>query len=226
MENENKKKRSTKRIVFDVVFFSLLSLMLAIIVTTFIDIKSGYKYPIFGLRASVISSPSMATVDPANESYITDDMKQIQKNDVIITKQYQSFEDIKIYDVATYYSGNSLLICHRVVDKYEEDGVKYVVFKGDANSSIDAPVKYSFVRGKVINVIPKAGTFVSFIQSPFFIIGLFGAGFFVALAFFIVDSKKKQAITEQHNNQNEVPASKEPNNEPEEPSKEETPKEE
>lgn len=194
--NMGKNKRSTKRIVFDVVFFSLLSLMLAVIITTFVDIKSGYKYPIFGLRTSVITSPSMATVNPANESYITSDMKQIQKNDVITTKQYKSFDDIKIYDVATYYSGNSLLICHRVVDKYEENGEKYIVFKGDANATIDAPVKYSFVRGKVINVVPKAGAFVSFVQSPYFFIGLFGAGFFVALAFFVLDSKKKKQVEE------------------------------
>lgn len=195
MENEN--KRSKKRIVFDVVFFSLLALMLAVVITTFIDIRSGYKYPIFGLRTSVITSQSMATVDPENESYITSDMKQIQKNDVITTKQYHSFEEIKIYDVATYYAGNSMLICHRVIDKYEENGEKYIVFKGDANSSIDAPVKYSFVRGKVINVVPKAGAFVSFVQSPYFIIGLFGAGFFVALAFYIVDSKKKKPVDEE-----------------------------
>ena len=187
--NMGKNKRSTKRIVFDVVFFSLLSLMLAVIITTFVDIKSG-------LRTSVITSPSMATVNPANESYITSDMKQIQKNDVITTKQYKSFDDIKIYDVATYYSGNSLLICHRVVDKYEENGEKYIVFKGDANATIDAPVKYSFVRGKVINVVPKAGAFVSFVQSPYFFIGLFGAGFFVALAFFVLDSKKKKQVEE------------------------------
>ncbi len=197
MENENKNRKTKKRIVFDVVFFTLLSLMLAVVIVTFVDIKSGYKYPLFGLRTSVITSPSMATVNPANESYITNDMKQIQKNDVIVTKQYSSFDEIKIYDVATYYSGNSILVCHRVIDKYEENGEKYVVFKGDANATIDAPVKYSFVRGKVINVVPKAGAFVSFIQSPYFFIGLFGAGFFVALAFFVVDSKKKKAIEAQ-----------------------------
>ena len=239
MEKE-KNKKSTKRIVFDVVFFTLLSLMLAVVVVTFIDIRSGYKYPIFGLRTSVITSPSMATIDPANQSYITDDMKQIQKNDVIITKQYNSFDEIKIYDVATYYSGKSILICHRVIDKYVEDGVQYVVFKGDANSSIDAPVKYSFVRGKVINVIPKAGNFVSFVQSPFFIIGLFGAGFFVALAFFLVDSKKKKPVAEQQDTQeigeapaepteapvNDIPDVREPKDTPKEETPEETPPEE
>lgn len=218
MENENKKKITKKRIVFDVVFFTLLSLMLAVVIVTFVDIKSGYKYPLFGLRTSVITSPSMATVDPANESYITGDMKQIQKNDVIVTKQYNSFDEIKLYDVATYYSGNSILVCHRVVDKYEENGEKYVVFKGDANATIDAPVKYSFVRGKVINVVPKAGAFVSFIQSPYFFIGLFGAGFFVALAFFIVDSKKKKAVEAQDSG--EVPQ------EPVEEQPKETPPEE
>ena len=217
-----KKKASTKKIVLNVVFFSLLSLMLAVIITTFIDIKSGYKYPIFGLRTSVVTSPSMATVNPANEGYITSDMKQIQKNDVITTKQYQSFDEIKIYDVATYYSGKSLLICHRVVDKYEENGEKYIVFKGDANATIDAPVKYSFVRGKVINIVPKAGAFVSFVQSPYFFIGLFGTGFFVALAFFILDAKKKKAVEEaQSEPQSGGDAPQEPAEQPEEAPQEE-----
>lgn len=195
MKKLTPKQAKTLRIVGDSVFFVVIATMVTFFVWNFIDIKSGYKYPIFGTRTSVIVSPSMATVNETND-YITSDMKQIQKNDVITTVGYKSYDDIKIYDVATYYTGSKNLICHRVVDKYvSEDGIQYVIFRGDANSINDAPVSYNLIRGKVVSVTPKVGNFISFIQSPYFFIAIFGTVFFVGLGLFIVNlgKEKKQA---------------------------------
>ena len=190
MEEQNKKKNKAGKIILNAAFFSVMAFLVMIFVWNFVDIQSGYKYPIFGTRTSVITTQSMATVNAAN-TYITPEMKQIQKNDVITTVAYKSYDDIKIYDIATYYGGSRTLVCHRVVDKYvAQDGKQYVVFRGDANNVNDAPVLYSLVRGKVTNVTPKMGSFISFIQSPYLFIALFGSIFFVALAIFIIDSKK------------------------------------
>ena len=186
---KEKKKLKPIHIVIDVLFFGLIGFMVLCFTWNFIDIQSGYKYPLFGQRTTVIVSPSMATVNDAND-YITSDMKQIQKYDVITTKAYKSYEDIQIYDVATYFSGSKDLICHRVVDKYEADGKQYVVFRGDANNVDDAPVSYELIRGKVVNVTPKVGHVVAFIQSPYMFIALFGTLFFVFLGMFIVNYKK------------------------------------
>ena len=199
MKKLTPKQAKTLRIVGDSVFFIIIATMVTFFTWNFIDIKSGYKYPIFGARTSIIVSPSMATVNEAND-YITSDMKQIQKNDVITTVGYKSFDDIKIYDVATYYTGSKNLVCHRVVNKYvSEDGIQYVIFRGDANNIDDAPVSYNLIRGKVVNVTPKAGHFVSFVQSPYFFIAIFGTVFFVALGLFIVNLGKEKKQPEAQN---------------------------
>ena len=229
-------KSKKAKIIGNTIFFSIITIMVTFFVWNFIDIKSGYKYPIFGLRKSVIVSPSMATVNEAND-YITPEMKQIKQYDVVTTTQYKSFDSIKQYDIATYFSGSKNLICHRVVDKYiDENGNKYVVFRGDANNTNDTPVSYSLVRGKVVSISRGTGHFVAFIQSPYFFIAIFGTVFFVALGMFIADKNKenkKVAATETEAGQpKETPATDETQTEeqvednPNEAPVEETPMEE
>ena len=186
---KEKKKLKPIHIIVDVLFFGIIGFMVLCFVWNFVDIKSGYKYPLFGHRSTVIVSESMATVNEAND-YITSDMKQIQKFDVITTKGYKSFDDIQIYDIATYFNGSKDLVCHRVIDKYESEGKQYVVFRGDANNINDAPVSYELIRGKVDKVTPKVGHVVAFIQSPYMFIALFGTIFFVCLGLFIMSNKK------------------------------------
>ena len=227
MENEKKPSKKLK-IIGNAVFFTLISIIVAFSVWNFVDIRSGYKYPIFGMRTSVIVSPSMAGRNDAN-TYLTDDMKQIQKYDVVTTVQYKSYDDIKLYDVATYFTGSKDLICHRVVGKYIGDnGIKYVIFRGDSNAVDDAPVSYDLVRGKVVSVTPKAGHFVSFVQSPYFFLAIFGSVFFVALGLFIVNLGKEKKQKEPQDQIEEQPAeqAEEAQDSPKEEAPEETPPEE
>lgn len=219
---EQKKPNKKLKIIGNSIFFGLLTLIVAFSVWNFIDIRSGYKYPIFGMRTSVIVSPSMSTKNEAN-TYLTDDMKQIQKFDVVTTAPYKNFDDIKLFDVATYFNGTKELICHRVVDKYEENGKQYIVFRGDSNNVSDAPVSYELIRGKVIAVTPKAGHFVSFVQSPYFFIAIFGTVFFVALGLFVINlgKEKKQSEVQNSNNASPEQAEKSEDNPPEETPKDE-----
>ena len=190
-EKEKKKPSKKVKIIGNTIFFSVITIMVTFFVWNFIDIQSGYKYPIFGTRTSVIVSPSMATVNDAN-TYVTSDMKQIKPYDVVTTKNYKSYDDIKIYDIATYFTGTKNLVCHRVIDKYVgENGKQYIVFRGDANATNDAPVSYDLIRGKVVNISRGTGHFIAFVQSPFFFIAIFGTIFFVALGMFIIDQSKQ-----------------------------------
>lgn len=186
---KEKKKLKPIHIIIDVLFFGVIGFMIMCFTWNFIDIKSGYKYPLFGQRTTVIVSPSMASVNDANKDYITEDMKQIQKYDVITTKDYKSFDEVQIYDIATYYTGKEL-ICHRVVKKYESNGKQYVIFRGDANNTDDAPVSFELLRGKVTKITPKVGHIVAFFQSPYLFIALFGTLFFVFLGMFIITYRK------------------------------------
>ena len=225
---KEKKKLKPIHIIVDVIFFSIIGIMVFCFTWNVIDIKSGYRYPLFGQRSSVIVSPSMATVNNANKDYVTEDMKQIQKYDVVTTKQYKSFDDIEIYDIATYFSGGKDLICHRVVKKYidEETGKQYVIFRGDANNVDDAPVSYELIRGKVVKITPKVGHVVAFIQSPYLFIAIFGTLFFVFLGTFIATYKKNNKEPEKveevpsEEPKPEEPVQEVPQEEPEQPEQE------
>ena len=208
---EQKKPSKKIRIIGNSIFFALITIIVVFSVWNFVDIRSGYQYPVFGMRTSVIVSPSMSVKSESN-TYLTDDMKQIQKYDVVTTVKYKSYDDIQLYDVATYFNGSKDLICHRVIDKYiGENGVQYVVFRGDANNVSDAPVSYDLIRGKVVSVTPKVGHFVSFVQSPYFFIAIFGTVFFVALGLFIINlgKEKKQAEALPQSSEEVVDRSKE-----------------
>ncbi len=201
---KEKKKLKPIHIIIDVLFFGVIGFMVMCFTWNFIDIRSGYKYPLFGQRATVIVPPSMASVNDANKDYITEDMKQIQKYDVITTKDYKSFDEVQIYDIATYYTGKEL-ICHRVIKKYESDGKQYIIFRGDANNVDDTPVSFELLRGKVTKITPKVGHVVAFFQSPYLFIALFGTLFFVFLGMFIITYKKdKKEPVKEENVPNEV----------------------
>ena len=186
---ERKKARRNKRIIRtlkrigNIAFFSIAGLLVLYFVISTIDINTGYNFSPFGLRNSVIVSESMAYRNPDN-TYLTEDMHQIQKNDLIITSNYRSYEDIKLYDVLTYKSGD-ILICHRVVDLQEENGKQYIITRGDSNNANDTRFEYSLVKGKVVAVIPKVGAAALFLQSPYVTLAIFGSLFFFFLAWFI-----------------------------------------
>ena len=203
-KDQNKKPKKALKIIFNVIFWCAIGWVAVWLVFNGIDKHTGYQFPFFGYRTSVIVSDSMGSVDPGNRSYITDEMEQIQKYDVITTKDYQSYEEIQKYDVITYFSGESL-ICHRVVDLYEDNGVQYIVTRGDANNINDDPIAYSLVRGKVVSVSKGTGKFLLFLQSGYVWIAIFGSVFFVCLGLFIFDSKKKgKKESAENNDDNEM----------------------
>ena len=183
-----KKKKKGLRTTGEILFWIVIVLFASFFVWNGIDQMSGYKAPIFGLRTSVIVSPSMEIANPDN-TYLDNTMKRIKKYDVITTMAYKSYDEIKLYDVITYTSQNGL-ICHRVIDKYEADGQKYIVTRGDSNNVNDTPINYSLVRGKVILVTPGVGRVLLFVQSPYFLIGFFGSAFFILLGYYIFKNGK------------------------------------
>lgn len=84
------------------------------------------------------------------------------------------------------------------------------------------------IRGKVVSVTPKAGHFVSFVQSPYFFLAICGSVFFVALGLFIVNLGKEKKQKEPQDQIEEQPAEQveEAQDSPKEEAPEETPPEE
>ena len=167
-----KKQKRCKRIISfigEILLWALALFCVSVSVVSIIDTHTGYSLPYLGYRSSVVVSESMQYAHPEN-TYLDDNMSRINKYDTIIAKEV-SYEEINIYDVVLHMD-SGVLVCHRVVDKYESDGVNYLVTRGDANNLDDAPFSMALYKGKVINVIPKIGEFILFLQSGYFLLAL------------------------------------------------------
>lgn len=203
MENENKdlnkaeqskdvsKKKKILKYVLNGVVWGVILGFLIYSGLKVIDVKTGYK--LLPNHSAVIVSDSMSYVNEANYSYLDkDNTKPIKKNDVIHTSNFKDFDDVKlIEDVAIYLAKDGTLICHRVIDKYEDNGIQYIVTRGDANNTTDAPVNFDLVRGRVTSVTGGGGA-VLFFQSPYFVLALCGTGFFILLGYLIFNLKTEK----------------------------------
>ena len=158
-----------------------------------IDRSTGYRTPLFGLRPTVIVTESMQTVNDSND-YIDPSWERINKYDVVITQNY-SYKDLKQYDVITYLDNKGRLICHRIIDIYEDNTGEYVITRGDANNTNDKPVKSESIRGKVIAVWHGVGSVVSFVTSLYFLLAIFLSMFFIAggyIVYYLISNKKEK----------------------------------
>ena len=203
MKNKQKRKNKFISILGEAILWVLALFCISFAVINTIDAHTNYSCSYFGTRTSVVVSESMAYENPENE-YLDGTMSRIKKYDVVFAKEVK-YEEINIYDVVLHVE-NGTLICHRVVDKYEYNGVSYLVTRGDSNNMDDAPFAYSSCRGKVMNVIPNIGEIVLFFQSGYFFLGLFFSIFLISLVLFLLSiyKNKHQSIKTQKEVINDV----------------------
>lgn len=201
MKKKQKRKLNVFTLIGEALLWALALFCVSISIVSTIDTHTNYSCSYFGYRTSVIISKSMANANPEN-TYLDESMTRIDKYDVITAKEVK-YDDIQLYDVVLHLEGNSL-ICHRVVDKYEDNGTSYLVTRGDANNVNDAPFAYSLCRGKVVNVVPKIGEVVLFFQSGYFFLALFVSVLLVAGTLFTLsllsDKKKAKTIAQTSSN--------------------------
>lgn len=158
----------------------------------FIDSKNGSHHPFFGRKDTVIVTGSMSFVTEKNAKELEGITNQIQVNDVIVTTNRISYDSLEVHDIILFRSAKGD-ICHRIVKKYvSDDGKQMIITRGDANEVVDGAIEYSDVIGKVIKVRPKAGYVVSFVNSPYFLLGASIAVGCVAGGFLIAGIQKKE----------------------------------
>lgn len=189
---DGKPTKSFWVLLSNILVWSLIGTFLLIGGLRFADKKSGYK--VLNNHVAVVVSDSMSKIHPDNTSYMPKEAEQLEKGDIIKAKEYKDYESVELYDVVIYTATDGNLIVHRVIDKYENNDGKWIVTKGDANSAIDTPVSFDIVRGKVIKKMAGAGKVVMFMQSPYFLVALFGSGFSILAGFLLVEifGKKKK----------------------------------
>lgn len=72
--------------------------------------------------------------------------------DIVVSKKMEA-KDINIGDNVSYVGRNfnlDVIITHKVIDKYTEDGQIYYVTKGLVNDAADPKIKYEDIVGKVV----------------------------------------------------------------------------
>lgn len=193
----NKKKKKNPFLIFLKVLTTIFVVFLFFIASwTSIDRISGYNYPLFGLRMSVIASESMSQVHKDNEEFLKDHTDRYYVNDLIFTKTVEKIEDLKVYDVISFLDNSNLLICHRIVEIDYEDEKIYT--KGDANNVIDGVIDFKNVKGKVVYKIPQIGIINRYIASPYGILGisLTFVIIFTALILIEIDKEKERKLLE------------------------------
>ena len=145
-------KNITKNIIniLCVILFIILALVIyaKLRVSFSNDVHANY----FGVRIFEVASGSM---EPT-----------LNINDVLLVKV--NVDDLQKDDIIAYKSENSI-ITHRIVMINDND----LIVKGDANNTVDSPIKKDQVIGKVVKVFPHLGIWKKILTEPKILILIF-----------------------------------------------------
>lgn len=104
----------------------------------------------------------------------------IYVNDFVFVKLDESFSED---DIITFYYNDSI-VTHRIVELKENE----LITKGDANNTLDNPITYNDVIGKVVFIGHEYGTYIRVFRNPV-VLGLIIA--VVILLSILLDDKWK-----------------------------------
>ncbi|MEO1768827.1 signal peptidase I [Candidatus Enterococcus ferrettii] len=121
--------------------------------------------------------------------------------DIVLVKMIDGSQ-AKPGDIVTFQVGEGdRYLTHRMVERLDQlngQAGDYIVTKGDANKSNDPPILAERVRGKVMFVVPKMGSFLNFIQENLWlciVCVLSTFGFFLVLkAYFLQPEPAKRPM--------------------------------
>lgn len=169
-ENRNKKKVKAKRIASQVVSYSVLAIVLVFFGFSVYSRFFNNNLLFGDIGYVVISSGSMSERNSANtylDTYHLDN--QFDTYDIIGIQKYESQDDVKLYDVVSFYGQDDIIYVHRIVG-INSNGT--YVTRGDSNNIDDTNrlyegyLTYDQIIGHYTNFrIPLVGVFVIFLQS-------------------------------------------------------------
>lgn len=156
--NKKKEKKQSKalhiyKVVRNTVLGVVIAVLTAFVILTMVIRLTGGTPTAFGYSMFRVSSGSMTP--------------ELEVGDVIITQQFDTSK-VRKGDIVTYKSEsgtmNGKLVTHRVVKgPYKKGKDIYVVTKGDANMTEDAPIKITQIQSKFLQKI----SFLKFIYNIF-----------------------------------------------------------
>lgn len=150
------KNAKRKKIVVTIVYILLLPLLIYNVTLIFKSIINPNKTPdFFGYKTYVIVSGSM---EP-----------NLKIGDIVVVKKVNENE-LNVGDIISFRQGQNV-VTHRISQIKYEYGEKIYITRGDNNNTEDnGSIDYSYIEGKVVNNIKKAGKVVIFFQGKLSII--------------------------------------------------------
>ncbi len=158
IQKRRNRDEKIKKIVTNIMYIILIPILIYNLSLIFQTIINTGKTPsFFGIKTYVIVSGSM---EP-----------NINIGDIVIAKNIEDKEDIKVGDVISFRKGQGI-ITHRITNiQYDENQTIKITTKGDNNNTEDSEeVSYDDIEGRVIKVIPKLGNISLAIQNKMIII--------------------------------------------------------
>lgn len=183
------------RLVGNIVFYTLITL---IIVAGIVGIVGKYKgngtsIGLFGFNFYVVTTGSMATVNPEYADFLEGHDDQIQAEDLIVTRKIKQGEQLHLYDTVTFTNRSGDIVVHRVVDIQEVNGTVWYTTRGDANNATDGQRTIDEFKGIVVdNAGHGWGQIVKFVQSYYGIAAIAGAIAIILLSILVNDYLAKK----------------------------------
>ena len=186
-----KKKKNPFKIILSIIGWAIILLFVGFIVVTVIDQQTCFNMSLFGYRISVVSSDSMSYVNEDHDYEITSNDYRLDKGDMVLLEEYDSFDDIELYDIIAYYNGSTLVV-HRVIDMYDLEEIQYVVTQGDANNSSDGLISYNQIKGKVVGHVKYIGYVTLYLQSPYGLLAISSIALIIIITTIVVEIMKRK----------------------------------
>ena len=167
--------KKAANIISKIISFIVMAVLLAIVIMNIYII--GMKYikgvdqpTVFGYSYAIVLSGSMADT--------------INVDDIVVTKKCDSYEKGDII----MFNTESMTVTHRINEVTDEG----YITKGDANNAEDNwIIEDDDTVGKVVKIIPKAGRFIGFLQTPLGMLILVLLAFGISAATAFLDNNKK-----------------------------------
>lgn len=158
----------------NVILWVVCSIAVTVSVTSWIQVKNGIKQPmIFGYGLAVVETGSMEPNVPTGSLVV------IHKTD-----------EYSVGDVITYEDYRGMSITHRI--KSIENGI--VITKGDSNELSDMPFTEDAIVGKVEIVVPKLGSIIKILKTPWVVTALVGTVVLVIVWGFVARVLHKRKV--------------------------------
>lgn len=152
-DRDESMKIKTAKIINGILYTILGIILLSNLFILFQAKTNDDKVPaIFGYKPFIVMSGSMES--------------EIFTDDLIFVKTIDP-DKLEKQDIIAFRTSDNVVVTHRIVNIYEQDGTKMFVTKGDNNKGNDGePVSENAVEGIYKARIPKLGAYFLFINTP------------------------------------------------------------